>query len=253
MNQHLTEEQFIGYVYRTLTDAQRETIEDHLVNCQQCLARLTHHRLRQRQIDHHLRAEVEAAYPSPRMTFAAITPRLKRQNLFARLQQPLVSGAPATVAVAGLVMALVSLGQTLGLLSAGAIPTSVGPLPALACFCFAFSLWGQFERRYAVPPRFFLTAGLAFVVWVGTAIVGLQNIVVIRELFIWGFVQAGGAHRSSLSWSVVVVLLAAILYIAAVLGGGEYHYRHLGQRRSWVLFAWTIAAQWLILLLGYLI
>jgi hypothetical protein len=32
MNQHISGELLVGYVYRTLSDAERETINEHLVN-----------------------------------------------------------------------------------------------------------------------------------------------------------------------------------------------------------------------------
>jgi hypothetical protein len=39
----------------------------------------------------------------------------------------------------------------------------------------------------------------------------------------------------------------SILWIAIVVGGGEYHYRHVGQRSSWRLFGLTIGFELLIL------
>jgi WD40 repeat protein len=40
MNAHLSEDQLIGYVYRTLADAQRETMDLHLGTRSECRARL---------------------------------------------------------------------------------------------------------------------------------------------------------------------------------------------------------------------
>ena len=44
MSKHLNEDQLTSYVYRTLTDAQRETMDIHLGTCQDCRARLPEHK-----------------------------------------------------------------------------------------------------------------------------------------------------------------------------------------------------------------
>lgn len=251
---HLSEEQFIGYVYRTLTDTEREAFDAHLVECQHCRAHLTRHQAMQRRIHHHLQADVKSASPSSQMNFAAIAPRLKRRRSMIPQGQSLLAGLSATAALAGLAIALVSLQQNLILLSTnGPVMASMGTLPMLACFCLAFALVRQFDWTNHVPQRFSLSALLAFLLWLGTAVIGLQIIVVIRDLFVWAFIYTGGDAGLAFNLSSLVIIASAIGYIAIVIGGAEYHYKHIGQRNSWLWFGWTIVAELLLLVIHYLL
>ncbi len=44
-----------------------------------------------------------------------------------------------------------------------------------------------------------------------------------------------------------------ILAIAVLIGGAEYHYKHLGQPQSWKVFSWTLALELSILVLALFI
>ena len=112
MNGHLSDEQLIGYTHYTLTDAQREAMERHLATCPRCRARLADHEALQRRIHYGLLAELGTVRPSPRMTFAAVVPRLKRSRRFAMLKKQsrqLLSGAAALVALIVLAVGLILL------------------------------------------------------------------------------------------------------------------------------------------------
>ncbi len=50
MKNHLSNEQLIGYVHQTLTDAEREEIDRHLAECAQCRGILADHESVQRRI-----------------------------------------------------------------------------------------------------------------------------------------------------------------------------------------------------------
>jgi hypothetical protein len=63
----------------------------------------------------------------------------------------------------------------------------------------------------------------------------------------------GGGPALTESLSIFVVFISAMLWIALVIGGGEYHYRRIGQRSSWKLFGRTIAGQLSILILSHII
>jgi hypothetical protein len=252
LNPHLSNDQLIGHAYYTLTDAEREVMDAHLAECQQCRAQLTQHEMQQRYIHHTLLADIKAATLPAHMTFAAIAPRLERRTPLTILWA-FFSGATALAAPAGLVIALVGLWQGVGLSGAGTTTTATF-LSMLACGCFALTLVGQYEWPALAPSRFTLSALLAFILWLGTAIVGLQNIVVIWNIVAWGLALAGiqFSHAPVLSF-VLSIIPTAILWIAVVIGGGEYHFTHLGQPRSWKLFGWTIAGELFILLLRYLV
>lgn len=101
MHTHLNQGQFSGHIHQTLTDAQRETMDQHLAACPRCRAHLADHEVLQRRIRHSLLADLRAIHPSPRMTFAAIEPRLRKPRKLAWIQpQQLFSGAAALVTLA---------------------------------------------------------------------------------------------------------------------------------------------------------
>lgn len=69
MTPHLREEQLAGYLYRTLTDAQRESLDGHLSDCATCRARLDAHLLTQRQIHYAIRETLTHVQPSAALRF----------------------------------------------------------------------------------------------------------------------------------------------------------------------------------------
>lgn len=256
MNSHLSDEQLIGYVHRTLTDAQREAIDQHLATCPRCRTRLADHEALQRRIRHSLLADLKAVQPSPGMTFSAIPPRLKRPKRFARLwlrSGQLFHSVTAVAALAGLVIALVGLAESVSRPAVGLIPIRAGSLPTVACFLFAVPVMGNYYESRTVPSRLILSGVLAFTLWVGTAIVGLQVMVVVRNVFCWVLLQVLSDLWSAIGLSNWALIPLGILWVALVVGGGEYHYKRVGQRSSWKLFGWTIAAEMLILVLPILI
>lgn len=98
MSTHLSEKQFSSYIHHTLTDAQRETMDQHLATCPRCRARLADHEALQRRVRHSLLADLRAVRPSPRMNYAAIEPRLRNSGKLR--YQRLFSGAAALVTLA---------------------------------------------------------------------------------------------------------------------------------------------------------
>jgi hypothetical protein len=229
MSDHLSDEQLTGYVHYTLTDAERETMDAHLKTCAHCRARLGEFEALQRRIRYSLASDIKTISPP------------------SGLSGQFLPGTTALAALAGLAVALVGLLQNLGWSSAEATTIPRNPLPVLACGCFAVTVMGNFGSR-AWPVRLLLMRTLALVLWIGTAIVGLQVIVVVMDLLMW---------LASLGLSAGVVVLSiwplCIVWIALVVGGGEYHYQRLGQRSSWRLFGWTIAVELLILMLPYVL
>ena len=100
-------------------------------------------------------------------------------------------------------------------------------------------------------------AGLAaFVLWAVTAVLGLWEIWVVREMLLRVYVRfwAGDTVTGNDYWLSVflqnwLVLILGIVWIAVVIGGGEYHSKYVGQPKSWKLFARTIGVQLAILVL----
>ena len=251
-NHHINDDNLIGYVYRTLSDAEREVIDAHLIDCQICRARLDEHEARHRQIDYEVRATINAAAPSRKMNFAAIAPRLQRSRI--QIFWPRIYAAvPVPIAIIGLIFSLYGLWQIFSSLSISTMPHQPGALPTLACFCLMFVSMDQFDRAYSIRPRFIITVLLTFILWLGTAIIGLLNILVIRDLVLMAGIAAGSSQAGAGAATILAMIVSAVIYIAAVIGGAEFHYKRIGQPSSWKLFTWTIVIQLFIMILPYLI
>lgn len=123
MSAHLHDAQLVGYIHHTLTDAQREVMDQHLAICPHCRARLAGHEALQKRLRHELLADLRAINPPPRMTLAAIGPRLQRSRVPAVLHkscQQLFPGAAALVTVAVQTVILLALFGSLSQPVAGA-------------------------------------------------------------------------------------------------------------------------------------
>jgi predicted anti-sigma-YlaC factor YlaD len=253
MNDHLNDDETIAYIHRTLTDDQREGMDRHMADCPSCRARLGDQEALQQHIRYSLLADLKAVRPPEGMGFRTIAPHLERRRSIATIWQPLLFGVNSLMAVTGLVIAsLGSIGSIREFLS-GSTQISATPLPLVASFLFAIPVLGNYLESRLVKPRMILSTILSFILWIGTAIVGLQNIIDIRKIFVVAFARLGGSFHVAYSLSYFVVFISALLWIVMVIGGGEYHYRRIGQRSSWKLFAWMIAGQLSILILSHFI
>jgi hypothetical protein len=262
MNDHLSDEQLIGYSHCTLTDAEREVMDSHFTHCPECRARLANHEALQRRIRHSLLADLKAVQPTARLEFSAVAPRLRPPNHLAALwrrSSQLVRGATSVVAMAGLVVAVLSLSDGIGRLVAGVTEVPVTSLPLAACFLFAIPVANNCRESRVVPSRLILSYVLAFILWVGTAILGIYEIYLVREMIFAIYARSvDGASTVTDYWAAlalgnVALLPLSIAWIALVMGGGEYHFKRIGQRGSWKLFGWTIAGELLILTLPWLL
>jgi hypothetical protein len=106
--------------------------------------------------------------------------------------------------------------------------------------------------------------------WLITALLGIWNMIVLPDAVVrifarfvsesanagarpwWDIVNPAYAYWQATSiwqWALFVLALA---WIAVVIGGAEYHYRHVGQSNSWRLFRLTILVELLMLSLPLL-
>ena len=249
MNNHLNDEQLNGYLHGTLTDSVREEMGSHLSTCPACRARLDDHQALQRRIHYGLLGDLRAARPSASMTFSSIAPRLKRPNrlgLWARSGQ-LVPAATALAALIGLMLALTGLAQGIGRPVLDHSPAAAAPLPTVSCLLFALPVIGNWRQSRTVPTRLILAGILTFILWIGTAVVALQVIIVLRDIAALLLLPVLGALRPAIGLANGVLIPLGIAWIALVFGGGEYHYKRLGQFKSWRLFGWTVAIETLFL------
>lgn len=261
MNRHLTEEQLVSYMQRTLTDTQRESLDRHLATCGDCRTRLTAHEAQERRLRYDLSAALREVAPSEKMSFATLRPRLAHVHRNARAQRSwdwLLYGATAAAALAGLVLALATLIQNVDWTTVS-LRSSTVSLPVAASFLFMVPVLSQFGAHPSLRARRGWTAPLTFVLWAGTAIVGLYEILLLQELSyrcyarFWSGARYGQDYGRATALGVWSVFILAMVWIAVFIGGAEYHYKHVGQRGSWKWFGWTIAVELLILALPLLI
>ena len=121
----------------------------------------------------------------------------------------------------------------------------------MACFFLMFVSIDQFDRSYSIRPRFILAVILAVILWLGTLIIGILNLFVIIDLVVAGFLALGGSRASATFVAILTVFLFTLVYIGVVIGGAEYHYKNIGQPRSWKLFIWTLTIQLFIMVLPF--
>ncbi|MCB9134095.1 MAG: zf-HC2 domain-containing protein [Anaerolineales bacterium] len=249
---HLSLDRLTGYLYQTLDDATRESMDAHLATCPICRAQLDEQKRLQRVIANELYGTLNQTRPSNQMMFSSIAAKIKPRSSISLYWERFASTTPIAFAVAGLVLALVGVIQQISV--RGTVPVQeMGSYPTLACFFLMLVSVEQFDKALSIRPRFILMAGLAFILWLGSALIGVLNITVIQDLAIYATLQMGGRKTQVMPIAMFSILLAAILYIIVVVGGGEYHYRHIGQPNSWKVFSITLLAQLFILILPYLI
>ena len=254
MNQsHILSDDLLGYIYQTLDDAQRETINAHLVDCPTCRANLETEKIRQRKIKNELQSNLKSVSPSKQMNFASIAPQLETRGHLFNIWPRLAISLPVTLAFVGLLFSLTGLWRILqaNLLS---IPNqSIGALPTLACFFLILASVEQFDRSLSIRPRYAIMALIAFILWLGTAFIGLLNLIVVRDLTITLVISLGGGAKLAAPISIIAIMISVIIYIGVIIGFAEYHYKNLGQPNSWKLFSVTLLVQLIILRLPYLI
>ncbi len=252
---HLNDEQIFGYMYGTLSDAQREVIDKHLTQCQICRARVGSHENLYRNIEHTLKAEIDRKSPPSGMSFAQIYRQSHRGGFF-QLLPKLSSAIHISATIMGLGLAFLSVWHTLigsTINNFYQIPSPKGSFSALACFFLLFVSMDQHDRSFSIRPRYILSIAIAFMLWLGSSLVALVNIIVIRDLTIAAVIFSGGNPESAGTVAILTVLVAAMIAIGVIIGGAEYHFKHLGQPSSWKLFSWTIITQLLVIVLPYLL
>ena len=253
IKKHLNQDQIIGYTYQMLSDAEREVFDKHLVDCPACRAQLTASEHLQQNIENALKGEINGKNPPPEMAFRQISPQLKRQN---RHWQRFSTGMPLVAATLGLILTL--FGVWSYFVDSNALIANPGkpfltPFSALGGFFFMFVSMDQYDRSFNIRPRFVFAIILSLLLWIGSSLLGLLNIIVIRDLTIAAVLFSGGNAEGAGVVAIITTILAAMVLIGVIIGGAEYHYKHIGQPSSWKLYVWTISIQLLIMILPYFI
>jgi len=94
---------------------------------------------------------------------------------------------------------------------------------------------------------------MAAVLWLITAVLGLEGIYLAKEIFYLIYVSLGGSVVRAERFVPVLVFFLALLYLFFIIGTTEYHRKRLGRRESWRLFGWTIAVEVSLVILYYIL
>ena len=250
---HLTPDGLTGYIYSTLDDAQREAMDAHLIECPTCRANLAEQELWKRQISNEFGAALKFATPSPQMNFSAIAPRLQNWHIRKNIWLDRVIVVPTTLALSGLVFALLGLWHAIGTQAFTSHAQSLGAFPPLAGFFLILASVEQFDHSLSLWPRRVVTWAVAVILWLGSAFIGLLDLIVLRDLAIMAVIAVDGRDATAGPIAIMAVLLGAMLYIGFIIGGAEYHYKNIGLPGSWKLFSITLLGQLFILILPYLL
>jgi len=90
---------------------------------------------------------------------------------------------------------------------------------------------------------------LVIILWLITVVLGIWDILLLREMVLRTFSRFGTAANAFVLINTLVMIPLAILGIAVTIGGLEYHRTHIGQPGSWWLFSRTLAIELSILAL----
>ncbi|MBI2941472.1 MAG: hypothetical protein HYY04_13650 [Chloroflexi bacterium] len=99
---------------------------------------------------------------------------------------------------------------------------------------------------------------LALVLWVATAAVGLAEILTVADILVRLATRLGVKGDSTsgaytlITISRCAIVVFGVVWLAFVIASADYHYRRLGQRRSWKVFGWTIVVEATIAVVGLL-
>lgn len=110
MRRHLKQREIIGYLVGTLSDAQRETMDNHLADCTLCRTKLEQEQITTRQIQQDIRAAGRSVTPSAKMNFETLRDHLSQQRRQARVRHwtQQIAGTAGVVATLLLMVLLVS-------------------------------------------------------------------------------------------------------------------------------------------------
>jgi hypothetical protein len=113
----------------------------------------------------------------------------------------------------------------------------------------------------AIQSNRALTIGLTVVLWLVTAVVGLYEIGLSREILVGLFARFSNVSQAGYeafkqeqlagTLGIVLIMILAVVWIIAFIGGAEYLYRRVGQPSAWRLFAWIIGVELAIFILAW--
>ncbi len=100
----------------------------------------------------------------------------------------------------------------------------------------------------------------ALMLWLATSVISLfamhRALDIVMSIYagFWGdYSPYGKSYSTAIAIRQLLIIPFSILLVILVIGGAEYHYRHIGEPRSWRLFAQTLGAELAIFLMAMFI
>ncbi len=97
-----------------------------------------------------------------------------------------------------------------------------------------------------------LWAALAAVLWLVSLAGGLYALYSLSKLGATLYALLDNTYYAGVFTSQLTAVLAALGFIVMFIVTGEYHLKHVGERRSWILFAWVLGLEAVLILAGLL-
>ncbi len=92
-------------------------------------------------------------------------------------------------------------------------------------------------------PGMILRRLAGVVLWLATVALGIVDVYYVREIFFGVYARLSREARSALLIGDILVVLAAIGFVAFIVISTEYHRKRFGKHESWNLFAWSLVVE----------
>ena len=95
------------------------------------------------------------------------------------------------------------------------------------------------------------TIGLGLVAWFSLRTIMLS----LATSFVFALQDVTSGQRRGLIClsGNITAILAGLLWIGVAVGGIEYHFRHVGERKSWRILAWTLGIEAALIVVSLLL
>jgi hypothetical protein len=103
------------------------------------------------------------------------------------------------------------------------------------------------EGRFGQAPVYIAVALL----WLVTAVLGLAAVYYLHELAVLFYgLFIGKDYYTAVLIGQVSAIIGALIWLGSIIGSGEFHLKHAGQKKSWQIIAWMLAVEILIIAIG---
>jgi len=94
---------------------------------------------------------------------------------------------------------------------------------------------------------------LMVLLWIVAFVLGLNSIYLLLQIFYLVYGAFGGSLSAAENFAPILLFLLGVGFLIFIIATSEFHRNHVGARKSWRLFAWTIGAELGITILYYIL